>query len=151
MIDIYSLLNVSKEQFRDFPLLANRVIDHQIEKVVNKNIDGLQQVKDRMLVDKGLEIPQQSIGEVIKKVRYFCSKNDDSMDNWSNDELEKAIIHYNSDDIESEPTTKYGLNIPEDIVFIEKNEHYLFSAYDENGNVGYTNFLKIDTSFTKEK
>ena len=65
MIDIYSLLNISKEQFRDFPLLANRVIDHQIAKVVNKNIDGLQQVKDRMLVDKGLEIPQQSIGEEI--------------------------------------------------------------------------------------
>ena len=92
MIDIYSLLNISKEQFRDFPLLANRVIDHQIAKVVNKNIDGLQQVKDRMLVDKGLEIPQQSIGEVIKKVRYFCSKNDDSMDNWSNREI--RIISY---------------------------------------------------------
>jgi hypothetical protein len=92
MIDIYSLFNIPKEQFRDFPLLANRVIDHQIEKVVNKNIDGLQQVKDRMLVDKGLEIPQQSIGEVIKKVRYFCSKNDDSMDNWSNREL--RIISY---------------------------------------------------------
>ena len=92
MIDIYSLLNIPKEQFRDFPLLANRVIDHQIEKVVNKNIDGLQQVKDRMLVDKGLEIPQQSIGEVIKKVQYFCSRNDDSMDNWSNREL--RIISY---------------------------------------------------------
>ena len=73
MIDIYSLLNIPQEQIRDFPLLANRVIDHQIEKMVNKNIDGLKQVKDRMLVDKGLEIPQQSIDEVIRKVQHFSS------------------------------------------------------------------------------
>ena len=92
MIDIYSLFNIPKEQFRDFPLLANRVIDHQIEKVVNKNIDGLKQIKDRMLVDKGLEIPQRSIEEVISKVLYFSSMKDDSLDNWSNHEL--RIISY---------------------------------------------------------
>lgn len=92
MIDIYSLLNISQEQIRDFPLLANRVVDHQIEKVVNKNIDGLKKVKDRMLVDKGLEIQQQSIDEVMRKVQYYSSKNDDSMDNWSNREL--RIVSY---------------------------------------------------------
>lgn len=27
-----------------------------------------------------------------------------------------------------------GVNIPEDIVFIDKDEHYLFSAYDKNGD-----------------
>ena len=39
--------------------------------------------------------------------------------------------------IESEnikPETQYGINISEDIVFIDKDEHYLFSAYDKNGN-----------------
>ena len=92
MIDIYSLLNIQKEQIQDFPLLANRVIDYQFEKVVNKNIDALKQIKDRMLVDKGLEIPQRSIEEVISKVLYFSSKKDDSLDNWSNHEL--RIISY---------------------------------------------------------
>ena len=92
MIDIYNLLNIPKGQFRDFPLLANRVIDHQIEKVVNKNIDGLKQIKDRMLVDKGLEIPQRSIEEVISKVQFFSSKNDDSLDYWSYREL--RIVSY---------------------------------------------------------
>ena len=92
MIDIYSLLNIQKEQIQDYPLLANRVIDYQFEKVVNKNIDALKQIKDRMLVDKGLEIPQRSIEEVISKVLYFSSKKDDSLDNWSNHEL--RIISY---------------------------------------------------------
>ena len=92
MIDIYSLLNIQKEQIQDFPLLANRVIDYQFEKVVNKNIDALKQIKDRMLVDKGLEIPQRSIEEVISKVKYFSSKNDDSLDNWNNREL--RIVSY---------------------------------------------------------
>ena len=92
MIDIYSLLNIQKEQIQDFPLLANRVIDYQFEKVVNKNIDALKQIKDRMLVDKGLEIPQRSIDEVISKVLYFSSMKDDSFDNWSNHEL--RIISY---------------------------------------------------------
>lgn len=92
MIDIYSLLNIQKEQIQDFPLLANRVIDYQFEKVVNKNIDALKQIKDRMLVDKGLEIPQRSIEEVISKVLYFSSMKDDSLDNWSNHEL--RIISY---------------------------------------------------------
>ena len=92
MIDIYSLLNIQKEQIQDFPLLANRVIDYQFEKVVNKNIDALKQIKDRMLVDKGLEIPQRSIEEVISKVKYFSSKNDDSLENWNNQEL--RIVSY---------------------------------------------------------
>ena len=92
MIDIYSLLNIQKEQIQDFPLLANRVIDYQFEKVVNKKIDALKQIKDRMLVDKGLEIPQRSIEEVISKVLYFSSMKDDSLDNWSNHEL--RIISY---------------------------------------------------------
>lgn len=55
MIDIYSLLNIQKEQIQDFPLLANRVIDYQFEKVVNKNIDALKQIKDRMLMTSSIE------------------------------------------------------------------------------------------------
>jgi len=46
---------------------------------------------------------------------------------------------------QGEPVTEYTFKALE-------NDNYLrVEAYDENGNVGYTNFLKIDTSFAKEK
>lgn len=32
------------------------------------------------------------------------------------------------------PDNPYAINIPEDIVFIDKDEHYLFSVYDKKGN-----------------
>lgn len=44
-----------------------------------------------------------------------------------------AILKFSHTD-DSEPENEKGVNIPEDIAFIEKDEHYLFSAYDIDGN-----------------
>lgn len=78
--------------FQDFRLLANRVADHQTEKVVNKNMAKLKQIEMRMLVDKGLEVAQQSIDEVISKVIRMAPSGDTSGDNWTVREL--RIVSY---------------------------------------------------------
>jgi len=92
MNDIYSLLNINQGIFQDFRLLADRVADHQTEKVINKNLSKLKQIEERMLVDKGLEVTQQSINEVISKVIRMAPSGDTSGENWTVREL--RIISY---------------------------------------------------------
>lgn len=92
MNDIYSLLNINSDVIRDYPLLANRVADHQIEKVINNNMRKLKQIEDRMLIDKGIEIPKRSIDEVIRKVIHLSKQNDNSPENWTIREL--RIVSY---------------------------------------------------------
>lgn len=92
MNDIYSLLNINSGVIQDYPLLANRVVDHQIEKVINNNMGKLKQIEDRMLIDKGIEIPKRSIDEVIRKVIRLSKQNDNSPENWTIREL--RIVSY---------------------------------------------------------
>lgn len=92
MRDIYSILNINSGIIKDFHLLADRVADHQIEKVINKNVRTLKQIEERMLFDKGLNIAQQSIDEIISKVIRMAPSGDTSMDNWTIREL--RIISY---------------------------------------------------------
>lgn len=92
MNDIYSLLNINSGVIQDYPLLANRVVDHQIEKVINNNMGKLKQIEDRMLIDKGIEIPKRSIDKVIRKVIRLSKQNDNSPENWTIREL--RIVSY---------------------------------------------------------
>lgn len=92
MSDIYTLLNINQGVLRDFPLQAERVADHQTEKVMNQRVRQLKEIEDRMLVDKGIEIPEQSIDEVITKVVRLTKTNDTSSDNWTMREL--RIVSY---------------------------------------------------------
>lgn len=92
MNDIYSLLNLNQGVLQDFYLLADRVADHQTEKVVNKNISKLKQIEDIQMADKGIEIAQQSIDEVISKVIHFAPSGNTSMENWTVREL--RIVSY---------------------------------------------------------
>ena len=77
---------------KDFRFLADRVADHQTEKVVNKNMSKLKQIEERMLVDKGLEVAQQSIDEVISKAISMAPSGDLSGKNWTMREL--RIVSY---------------------------------------------------------
>ncbi len=57
------------------------------------------------------------------------------IDNTVDDTLGiRPALKINSKSENPELETQCGINIPEDIVFIEKDGHYLFSAYDKNGN-----------------
>lgn len=92
MSDIYSILNINSGIIQDFHLLADRVADHQIEKVINKNVRTLKQIEERMFVDKGLNVAQQSIDEIISKVIRMAPSGNTSMDNWTIREL--RIVSY---------------------------------------------------------
>ena len=92
MSDVYSILNINSGIIQDFHLLADRVADHQIEKVINKNVRALKQIEERMFVDKGLNIAQQSIDEIISKVIHMAPSGDTSMNNWTIREL--RIVSY---------------------------------------------------------
>lgn len=92
MSDVYSILNINSGIIQDFHLLADRVADHQIEKVINKNVRALKQIEERMFVDKGLTVAQQSIDEIISKVIRMAPSGDTSMDNWTIREL--RIVSY---------------------------------------------------------
>jgi len=94
-----------------------------------------------------------NIGNSVKSIGvwafYSCDSLTDvyyggSEEDWNkisigsnNSPLTNATIHYNStgpgNPFEPDDTTHY-VNIPEDIVFIDVGEHYLFSVHDENGN-----------------
>lgn len=92
MSDVYGLLNINQGMLQDFRLLADRVADHQTEKVVNKNISKLKQIEEHMLVDKGLEVAQQSIDEVISKVIRMAPSGNTAGENWTVREL--RIVSY---------------------------------------------------------
>lgn len=92
MSDVYSLLNINQGMLQDFRLLADRVADHQTEKVVNKNMSKLKQIEERMLVDKGLDVAQQSIDEVISKVIRMALSGNTAGKNWTVREL--RIVSY---------------------------------------------------------
>lgn len=78
---------------QDFRLLADRVADHQTEKVVNKNMSKLKQIEERMLDDKGLDVAQQSIDEVISKVIRMAPSGNTAGENWTVREL-RLVSYY---------------------------------------------------------
>ncbi len=92
MSDIYGILNIDPDFIKDFHLLADRVVDHQVEKVIDKNLKALRQIEERMFVGEGLNIAVQSIDETISKVIRMAPSGDTSMDNWTTREL--RIVSY---------------------------------------------------------
>ena len=92
MSDIFDLLNINSEAFRDFPLQANLVADHQIEKVINCNTKRLKQIESAMFTDKLVQVSAQSIEEVIRKVRKAAGSNDMEV-SWTTREL-RVVAYY---------------------------------------------------------
>ena len=90
-MDIYSLLKIDQGLINNFSFLANRVADHQIEKIINEQIRKLREIENRMPEDKGLKISNQSIEEVIRKVMLHSSHKEHK-EEWSIREL--RIISY---------------------------------------------------------
>ena len=48
MADAYALLNISQEVLKDFHLQANRIDDHQTEKIINQNLRKLKEIEMRI-------------------------------------------------------------------------------------------------------
>ena len=68
MTDAFSLLNINRDVLKDFHLLANRVDNLQIERVINQNMRKLKSIEERLLVDEGIKVSKQSIDEILYKV-----------------------------------------------------------------------------------
>ncbi len=92
MSDAYSLLNINHDVLKDFHLLANRVGDHQTEKVINQNVRKLKSIEERMFVDEGLKVPKQSIDEILYKVLQAAKSENIRMEDWTMREL--RIVSY---------------------------------------------------------
>lgn len=92
MSDAYSILNINRDVLKDFHLLANRVADHQTEKVINQNVRRLKSIEERMFVDEGIKVSRQSIDEILYEVVQAAHSEEASKKDWTMREL--RIVSY---------------------------------------------------------
>lgn len=91
MIDACDILNINRDVLKDFHLLANRVADHQTERVINQNVRKLKSIEERMFVDEGIKVSKQSIDETLYNVVQVAHSEDKSRE-WTRREL--RIVSY---------------------------------------------------------
>lgn len=91
-MDIYALLNINKAVLQDFPLQADRAVDHQTELAINRSMRTLKEIEERMMSDNGVKVSQQSIDEIIQKVIDNAKENNKDNNIWSIREL--RIVSY---------------------------------------------------------
>jgi len=91
MIDACDILNINRDVLKDFHLLANRVADHQTERVINQNVRKLKSIEERMFVDEGIKVSKQSIDEILYNVVQAAHSEDKSRE-WTMREL--RIVSY---------------------------------------------------------
>lgn len=91
MKTINDLLKLDVSLFRDIPLQANAIVDHQLEKVLVRNCRELVSIEERVLVDKEIQVSRKSIDAIVQKVLYYAA-NDDTDAEWTCYEL--RIISY---------------------------------------------------------
>lgn len=79
MDDIYTLLDINEEVFQNFHLQAERVIDNRLDLKINRDIQTLKKIEERMLTNNPINIAQIDIDKVIKKVIINAKKNNEDM------------------------------------------------------------------------
>lgn len=92
MEDIYALLNINKGVLQDFPLQAERLVDHQTELAINRTVRTLKDIEEHMMSDKAVNVSQQSIDEIMQKVIDNAKENNTDDTIWSIREL--RIVSY---------------------------------------------------------
>lgn len=92
MADAYTLLNINQDVLKDFHLQANRIDDHQTEKVINQNLRKLKEIESRMFANEGITVSKQSIEEVLYKVVEASHSGATKMEDWTMREL--RIVSY---------------------------------------------------------
>ena len=110
MTDAFSLLNINRDVLKDFHLLANRVDNLQIERVINQNMRKLKSIEERLLVDEGIKVSKQSIDEILYKVVQASRKLDFNMENWTMREL-RIVSYYMMKLQDDENAYEYALMI----------------------------------------
>lgn len=92
MIDAFDILNINGELLENFHLFANRVADHQTEKVINQNVRKLKAIEEQLFVHEGVKVSQQSIDEILGKVVRASYTKSIHIEDWTMREL--RIVSY---------------------------------------------------------
>ena len=103
MADAYALLNINQDVLKDFHLQANRIDDHQTEKIINQNLRKLKEIEGSMFANEAIKVSRQSIDEVLFKVQEAAHSGKTNMDDWTMREL-RIVSYYmmklqNEDDV----------------------------------------------------
>ena len=109
MIDACDILNINRDVLKDFHLLANRVADHQTERVINQNVRKLKSIEERMFVDEGIKVSKQSIDEILYNVVQAAHSGDNSRE-WTMREL-RIVSYYLMKLQDEEEVFDYALKI----------------------------------------
>lgn len=92
MDDIFGILKINKELLNGFHLQADRLVDHQTDLAINRDMRRLKEIEDKAMTGTSIKVSKLVIDEVIKKV-ISCAKNNNQKDvNWSIREL--RIVSY---------------------------------------------------------
>lgn len=110
MIDLYDMLNINRDVLKDFYLLADKVADHQTEKVISQNVLKLKSIEERMLADEGVHVPKQSIDEILYKEVQAAHNDVIVMDDWTMREL-RIISYYMMKLQDDEVAFEYALDL----------------------------------------
>lgn len=110
MNDAYSLLNLSRDVIKDFHLLANRIDDIQIQRIINNNVRKLKSIEEQMLANGGLNVSKQSIDEVLYKVVKASVRDELVLDEWTGREL-RILSYYMMKLQDEEAAFEYGLKL----------------------------------------
>lgn len=109
MIDACDILDINRDVLKDFHLLANRVADHQTERVINQNVRKLKSIEERMFVDEGIKVSKQSIDEILYNVIQEAHSEDKSRE-WTMREL-RIVSYYLMKLQDEEEVFDYALNL----------------------------------------
>lgn len=110
MNEAYNLLNLSHDVIKDFHLLANRVDDIQMQRIINNNVRKLKSIEERMLANGGLNVSKQSIDEVLYKVVKAAEREGIEIEEWSGREL-RIISYYMMKLQDEEAAFEYALKL----------------------------------------
>ena len=110
MNDAYSILNVDKEQLKDFHLLAKNVDSIQVQRTINLNVRQLRAIEERMYVEGSPKVPKQTIDEILAKVVLSSKLRNNKEIEWRISEL--RIISYNITGLQNDQCAyEYALSI----------------------------------------
>lgn len=109
MIDACDILKINRDVLKDFHLLANRVADHQTERVINQNMRKLKSIEERMFVDDGIKVSKHSIDEILYNV-VQASHSEDTSREWTMREL-RIISYYLMKLQDEEEVFEYALHL----------------------------------------
>ena len=134
MENIYDLLGIESDSFRNLPLLANNIMDVETDRSLKRNIRKLEAIYEATPDDALRDIPKDVADQVLKKVIAVASEADAAPAvEWSIREL--RIVSYYLKRLRNHPRSfYYALNILDTNwrdMFFNGLKSFLLSSWNE--------------------